>query len=654
MRLENWDSYDECADYCALTGSARARRGWRNLASLTFAPVLGPCIGRLGLLVFLGVVATLSGSVAARSAETPPKLTVADFVLSDAAEPPGPDAAWQQRLLPDAWVGSRPQWRFSGVHAGFPQNSGWYRLRFDIADKPEQPYAAYIPEVSPTAALYVNRSYIGRTGLIDRAPNISHPQYFVIPPGVLRVGANELFVRIAGEGMHGLTAITVGEDSEVRPEYERRVFWQVSGPQFCAAFAALWGVFAMLMWLRRRDDAIYAYFGLAGICWAIYTTVGEIVQYPPTPQPLWFALLAAAATGKIIFMALFALRYAGLRLPRVERLLLSYCVLLIGVQWSSHLLGIDAWLADNRRWFMLSIVFGYVAVFIFAAWRQPSLESLLVAIAGSVHFVNWFYQKAFPHPYGSLQLYAYDVLPMILVLGWILVDRFVKALKAAETLNAELEHRVAQKHSELELNYRQLRHLERQHAIAEERKRIMSDMHDGIGGQLISTLSLVEQHELSPKDVATALRECIEDLRLTIDSLEPTDNDLLTVLGNLRYRVDGRLEKCGINLDWQVRDVPKLACLTPQNVLHILRILQEAFTNVLKHAGANSVSVETGVDAPGEYAYIRVHDNGKGFSGDRVGHGLANMRQRARTIGGRLDIEPSPTGTTLRLLLPVG
>ncbi len=72
--------------------------------------------------------------------------------------------------------------------------------------------------------------------------------------------------------------------------------------------------------------------------------------------------------------------------------------------------------------------------------------------------------------------------------------------------------------------------MERQQTIAEERQRIMSDMHDGIGGQLISTLSLVEKGSLSSAEVAAVLRECLEDLRLTIDSLEPTDNDLLTVL----------------------------------------------------------------------------------------------------------------------------
>ena len=150
-------------------------------------------------------------------------------------------------------------------------------------------------------------------------------------------------------------------------------------------------------------------------------------------------------------------------------------------------------------------------------------------------------------------------------------------------------------------------------------------MHDGIGAQLISTLSVVEHGSASREQIAGALRDCIDDLRLAVDSLEPTDAELLPLLGNLRYRLEARLRASGIALDWQVSDVPKLACLTPQNVLHILRILQEAFANVLKHAHARRIRVATAVDA-GRVS-ISVSDDGKGFDGSASarGYGLTNM-----------------------------
>jgi signal transduction histidine kinase len=164
----------------------------------------------------------------------------------------------------------------------------------------------------------------------------------------------------------------------------------------------------------------------------------------------------------------------------------------------------------------------------------------------------------------------------------------------------------------------------------------------------------VETGDATKEKVATALRECIDDLRLAIDSLEPADDDLLPVLGNLRYRVEPRLKARGIELDWQVQDMPKLSYMTPQNVLHVLRILQEAFTNVLKHAGASHVSVATRCE--GDRVLIDVTDDGRGMTGihDRpVGHGLANMRQRALALGGELFLQESARGTTVTLGLPM-
>jgi signal transduction histidine kinase len=257
---------------------------------------------------------------------------------------------------------------------------------------------------------------------------------------------------------------------------------------------------------------------------------------------------------------------------------------------------------------------------------------------------------------GGVDVRITHMIPLFFVMGWIITRRFARSLTDAERLNAELERRVEVKRAEIASKAEQVQALTRQQALADERRRIMSDMHDGIGGQLISTLSLVEDGDASKEDLSAALRECIDDLRLTIDSMEPAADDLLPVLGGLRYRLEPRLKAGGVALDWQVCELPQLRGLTPQNVLHILRILQEAFTNVLKHAQADRVAVETGVEPDARRVYIRVSDNGRGFDGPRhEGHGLANMLRRARAVGGELLVRPSPgRGTTLELLLPVG
>jgi signal transduction histidine kinase len=65
-------------------------------------------------------------------------------------------------------------------------------------------------------------------------------------------------------------------------------------------------------------------------------------------------------------------------------------------------------------------------------------------------------------------------------------------------------------------------------------------MHDGLGSNLMSALVLAEQGRLSRDAVAGLLRECLDDLRLVIDSLEPIGNDLVTLLALLRHRLARR------------------------------------------------------------------------------------------------------------------
>lgn len=232
--------------------------------------------------------------------------------------------------------------------------------------------------------------------------------------------------------------------------------------------------------------------------------------------------------------------------------------------------------------------------------------------------------------------------------------RVARALAESQRMNAELEERVRQKQRELERNFQKLEALSREAAVVEERQRIMTDMHDGIGAHLISALSLAESDDASAREIAAVLRECIDDLRLTIDSLDSADHELLPALGNFRYRIEGRLRTVGIELVWKVCDLPKLPYLSPRNLLHILRILQETFTNVLKHAQATRITVETGL-LENRKVFIRVSDNGKGLTreAERNGHGLDNMARRAASFGGELRVASTGEGTSMQLLLPI-
>jgi signal transduction histidine kinase len=84
----------------------------------------------------------------------------------------------------------------------------------------------------------------------------------------------------------------------------------------------------------------------------------------------------------------------------------------------------------------------------------------------------------------------------------------------------------------------------------------MRDVHDGVGGQLVSALSLVERGHADANAVAETIRAALEDLRLVIDSMDPLEDDLLSVLGSVRSRLEPRLARHGLRFAWQVADVP--------------------------------------------------------------------------------------------------
>lgn len=571
----------------------------------------------------------------------------AEFVM-DAGELPPPDSAvWKPQSLPDNWNVSRPHF------GGF----GWYRIPFTLSQAPTQLYAVSATKIAVNGAFYLNGQYLGSGGVLGptaMARNANRPQFLVAVPQLLRAGRNILHVRIWGASViGGLATVRVGPEAELRPEFERRYLVQVQLQQISAALIGFVAVLMLFLWMRRPRDTMYGYLG--GSCLAAMVSVGiYVVRDPPIGGFEWDILCLSALGFSVAFYALFVLRFTGHRWRHFETMLWLYAL--------ANTLALAIGGLEHYRLAVNFAAQGAIVLFVVCLgvlahtwWRRRTSDSLLVLAVLVADLIVGFYDYgifAGTVPFESMYWTPYASAFGSIFIGGILVNRFVRNLNDYEKLNVELEARVVQKHAELEDNYRRMNQLERQSAAVEERQRIMRDMHDGLGAQLISTLSLVEHGDLAREQVTAVLRECLDDLRLTIDSLESTENDLLTVLGNFRYRLEPRLKSSGIQLEWQVKDLPKLACLTPRNVLHILRILQEAFTNILKHAHADKVKVETGIAAALGKVYVSVTDNGIGVSADHAGHGFSNMRRRAHAIGGTLDIVSAATGTMITLSLP--
>jgi len=198
--------------------------------------------------------------------------------------------------------------------------------------------------------------------------------------------------------------------------------------------------------------------------------------------------------------------------------------------------------------------------------------------------------------------------------------------------------------------------IEKQKLLLIERERLTREMHDGLGGQLVSALSMIERGQADPDDVAETLRRAIDDVRIVIDSLDSDTADLPTSLGMLRARLEPLLRRNGVELRWTVDEIPDLDAFPPEAALHVLRIIQEAVMNSLRHAGADRIEMKlTSLGGKPRRLHVSIRDDGRGLSTPTPlgGRGLKNMKARAKELGAVLRIDGSRSGTKVDLTLPL-
>jgi signal transduction histidine kinase len=249
-------------------------------------------------------------------------------------------------------------------------------------------------------------------------------------------------------------------------------------------------------------------------------------------------------------------------------------------------------------------------------------------------------------------LRAAFVLFTVLAAGAAIIEHYMAATSELQRLNAELEHRLAEKSEEIRATYARVEEAKREWTLVSERQRILADMHDGVGASLVGLLQHVQSGCADRASIERRVQEVLQEMRIAIDALQPRDGDLAAVLGALRYRLDDIIRSSGVRLVWEVEELPEVGDLKPSTVFALQRIVLEAITNALKHSGARLLRLSARA-CNGEVE-VRIEDDGRGFDTSRhaAGLGLANLRARAQRIGARLRIQSLPgKGTIVRLSL---
>jgi signal transduction histidine kinase len=618
-----------------------------------------------GFCLALASAATLlpCGALAAGPATARLEINTARAVVDDnAAVPQQVDfGAARDTALPDNWLRTRP-----GL-----EGNVWYEIPLDAALRELAPAGGedrvlMVPRAAARGSFWFNGERL-ETGAGEGYTRLQTLR-MTLPVHAMRARGNVVVVRLegSGESRDGLSAVTLGTPEGIYRPYMLRHLAQTVVPQLML-FLLVGATFATLsLWLKTRQRAHLLFLLLC----ASSLPRASAVMRPGAAAPTEVAMTVIAITSLLssALVALLVLDFLGARgrfWDNYRRLLLIAVGALgaVAVAWA-----IFGLLTPRVFALLITPLLALMMVGLLAQIRAAFLDPRALHITIAVSLVAWTVTVA--HDFATLADYnAFDsilwspcaALAVFLTLVWRTIAGLALARGSADAEVHSAVSRAAGEHGraleQLRIEYDRKKENERNAVIAAERTRLLHDLHDGMGSQLITALRMTRREDVPRDDVARVIEDALDDMRLIIDSLDLEERDLLPLLGNLRYRLEPRLHAIGIALAWEVEPIPELDYLTPETGLAIVRIVQEAVNNAVRHGAATAITVRAAATA--QAVELSVTDNGHGFDTERSfetgakHRGLNAMRARAAKLGGTLNIVSGADGTRVELKLPL-
>ncbi len=230
--------------------------------------------------------------------------------------------------------------------------------------------------------------------------------------------------------------------------------------------------------------------------------------------------------------------------------------------------------------------------------------------------------------------------------------------------NETLEQQVTQRTKELKRSLEEIKAMQAQlvqqenkQAIERERLRISAELHDDVGGELsaIRLLSEISIPNISPQQrlskISASSGELVQKMNEIVWALNANNDSLQSLVAYMRRYAVKYLDDSGIRCRFEHPvDLPNFP-IDGATRRNIFLLVKEALHNVVKHAGAQNVSIRV---ALGKQLALTIHDDGKGIGASQLersaGNGLRNMRQRVKDLGGQMSIT-NASGTLLSVLV---
>ncbi|WP_040308672.1 sensor histidine kinase [Asticcacaulis biprosthecium] len=539
-----------------------------------------------------------------------------------------------------------------------------YSLPFEVAD-PGKPQALYLSIREQIHEILVNGHLVQPQLALNKVQGVvnSEPGLYVLPARALKPSGNVITVEQSRFGYaYALPEFAIGPADELGAAYRWKTFFTVDlamGGIFILGFTSL--LVLVIDWPagdRRRARALVALLMSSAL-------VTYLFSFTPTlgvPLNIIIWLLMLVGLGNTLAALWYVFCDMGLPAPWTRRLGQVGLVLvgLLTVQLMAGLFvpGLDVHLTYLSLDLSHYVIGGACAVAVLllggaVAVLRPSRwgERLAVMVCLStfaLDHVGSLIDLTSPFvPDLPLTLYLSPVVGVLLGLAMLLsISRQAgEARRVVANANEVLETTLKAREDELRAGHERQQVLMQRHVLLEERQRIVRDMHDGIGGQLLGLMLQIRGRHIAPPAIEASLQTSIDDLRLIVDSLDSAEEGLCAALRAFEYRVRSQIEGAGLGFAVDLNLAPAEGLRPgPRASLQILRILQEAVSNALRHAKATRLVLDGGVSDG--VLTLCLGDDGRGFvAGETGGRGLGNMKARAKRLGGQLDIASGAGGT---------
>lgn len=538
---------------------------------------------------------------------------------------------------------------------------GVFEATFNV-DNPQEDAGLFLGWTYMVEEVRVNGAVVKAQTQVDAWGETTgfSPAAYVLSDDVLQAGDNQLLIRVNGYLTKRAPLYHVSDPASVmRAQAWGRIF-----ATDLAGVAAAVMIFVVLLcllidWPREDRPWINALILLLAAWTARNLLILGFDRYVPEMVSWW--LYNAVSLLLTVSLLNFALAWTKIA-PRLRRLRWAAFACALGLPALLAVTGWTSWRITDLGWMLdvgLLDVLGPVVILIFG-WsfargeRRETIEHLLFIVCASALWIDAVDdQLGLRVPFQDdlyLTFYFAPLCGLLLGLGMCasIAAQATRARRVVMNINETLEMRLAERE-------REIRGQAKSRAVVEERRRIMRDMHDGLGARLSGIILRARSGDLSYEAVPGAVQDGLDELRLIIDSLDSAGDTLAIALGAFRERAEGQFKASGIDLQWHVDETAAAAEYDAADVLQVFRILQEACSNVIRHSKADEVHVSfLRVAEDAQYPFeILISDNGRGLSGlGSTGKGLESMTARARRIGGTLRVEDTGEGVRVQLRLP--